>query len=131
MYEKAGITVNNFYIYGHYAVEVHVDIKNADKALELMREFVKEKGFEDAAVHRNGMMITIYHKDAGKGNALLAASEAFGLKPSEVLAIGDNYNDVSMIDGNLGFVGACVGNGMAHKGVLDVIKQLKKDGLIK
>lgn len=87
-------------------------------------------------------------KDAGKGNALLAATKAFGLKPSEVLAIGDNYNDVSMIDGKLGFVGACVGNaddnikkivkdgggyvgeGFAHRGVLDVIRQLKKDGLI-
>ena len=87
-------------------------------------------------------------KGAEKGNALLAATKAFGLKPSEVLAIGDNYNDVSMIDGKLGFVGACVGNaddnikkivkdgggyvgdGFAHRGVLDVIRQLKKDGLI-
>lgn len=148
MYEEAGIAVNNFYIYGHYAVEVHVEMTKADEALELMKEFVKEKGFKDAAVHRNGMMITIYHKEAGKGNALFAAAKAFGLKPSEILAIGDNYNDISMIDGRFGFIGACVGNaddnikklvregggyvgeGVAHKGILDVLRQLKKDGLM-
>ena len=63
-----------------------------------------------------------------------------------MLAIGDSYNDISMIDGKLGFVGACVGNAeeeiknivktgggyigneTAYKGVADILYQLKDDG---
>ena len=116
--------------------------------MELLADFVKEKDINDAAVHRNGVMVTIYSKYAGKGKTLLEAAKHFHIEPDEVLAIGDSYNDISMIDGKLGFVGACVGNadekikkivkdgggyvgnGIAYKGVADILCQLKKDGKI-
>lgn len=148
LYKRENIKINNFMVYGDFGVEIHVAEKDAQKAMLVMEEFVKDKNIKDAAVHRNGIMITIYHKQAGKGNTLLEAAKSFGIKPQEVLAIGDNYNDISMIDGKLGFVGACVGNaddnikeivrngggyvgeGMAYRGILDVIRQLKADGLM-
>lgn len=78
----------------------------------------------------------------------MQVARIFGLKPCEILAIGDNYNDISMIDLKLGFVGGCVGNaeenikkivkagggyvgdGIAFRGVLDILKQARKDGLL-
>lgn len=148
MYEANNIRVTNFYVYGDFAVEIHTEKEDAQKAMELLSEFVNVRKIEDAAVHRNGAMVTVYSKSAGKGNALLAAAKHFGVQPHEVLAIGDSYNDISMIDGKLGFVGGCVGNaeegiksivktgggyignGTAYKGVADILYQLKDDGKI-
>ena len=148
MYEKNNIHVTNFFVYGDFAVEIHTVKEDAQKAMELLSEFVKKKEITDAAVHRNGVMVTVYSKHAGKGNTLLAAAKNFGIKPDEVLAIGDSFNDITMIDGKYGFVGACVGNaeekiketvkagggyignGTAYKGVADILYQLKRDGKI-
>lgn len=148
IYEDNHIKVVRFFIYGDFAVEIHVENKDAQHAMELTKKFVTDLEIDEAAVHRNGTLITIYHKMSGKGNALLEASKELGLKPSEVLAIGDNYNDITMIDGKLGFIGGCVGNaddniknivrsgggyvgnGTAHKGILDIIKQIEIKGLI-
>ena len=149
MLESHGIKLNNFFVYGDFAVELHVaDIEEADYAMELVKQFVLDKGLNDTEVHRNGIMITMYHKESGKGNALLRACTYYGIKPNEVLAIGDNYNDISMIASDYGFVGACVGNsnehikklvkeksgfigkGVACDGVLDIIRQLKEIGEI-
>ena len=148
MYEASNIRVTNFYVYGDFAVEIHTEKEDAQKAMELLSEFVRVRKIEDATVHRNGVMVTVYSKSAGKGNALLAAAKHFGVQPYEVLAIGDSYNDISMIDGKLGFVGACVGNAeeeiknivktgggyigneTAYKGVADILYQLKDDGKI-
>lgn len=145
--EKEGINVTNFITYGDFATEIHVEKEDADKAMELVNNFITDR-FSDGAVHRNGTAITVYYKPAGKGNTLLAASKIFGIKPCEILAIGDNYNDISMIDSKLGFIGACVGNaddnikkivksgggyvgeGIAFRGILDILGQVKKDGLI-
>lgn len=145
LYEKNNIQVTNFFVYGDFAVEIHTVKEDAQKAMELLSEFVKEKGITDAAVHRNGVMVTVYSKYAGKGKTLLAAAGHFGINPGEVLAIGDSCNDITMIDGKLGFVGACVGNaedrvkeivkagggyvgnGTAYKGIADILYQLKKD----
>lgn len=150
MLESHGIVLNNFFVYGDFAVEIHVeDISTADWAMELVRQFVVKKGLQEVNVHRNGIMITMYHKESGKGNALLRAAAHYGIKPDEVLAIGDNYNDISMIAGKHGFVGACVGNaddnikrmvkenggyvgnGIACDAVLDIIRQLHEVAMIK
>lgn len=149
LYERNNIKVTNFFVYGDFAVEIHTTKDDAQKAMKLMIEFIEKNEIEDAAVHRNGVMVTVYSKYAGKGNTLLAASQHFGIKPDEVLAIGDSYNDVSMIDGKLGFIGACVGNaeteikeivkrgggyigaGTAYKGIADILLQLENEGKIK
>ena len=87
-------------------------ISTADRAVELVRDFVIREKLEEVKVHRNGVMVTLFHKDSGKGNALLRVAEYYGIRPEEVLAIGDNYNDMSMIAGDMGFVGACVGTAL-------------------
>lgn len=148
MLKSKGIAISNFCIYGEFATEIHVEASKADFAMGLVSEYVKEHNIPNAKVHRNGVMVTIYHKNYGKGNTLKKVSKYYGVEPHEVLAIGDNYNDVSMIDGKIGFIGACVGNavddiknivksgggyvgnGTASVGVMDIIKQLQKEGKI-
>jgi hypothetical protein len=38
------------------------------------------------------------HKEVSKGNALAALAKNMGIDPKEVIAIGDSYNDISMIE---------------------------------
>lgn len=148
MLKNNNIIVSNFYIYGEFATEIHVSSDKADTALELVKNYVSEHKIPNADVHRNGIMITIYHNKYGKGNTLKRVAQYYGLKPEEVLAVGDNYNDISMIDGKFGFVGGCVGNavddikntvkknggyvgdGFASEGVMDIIRQLQTEGKI-
>ena len=145
--KNEGINVTNFITYGDFASEISVKEEDADRAMELVQHYINSN-FEDGAVHRNCTAITVYYKPAGKGNTLLQVARIFGLKPCEILAIGDNYNDISMIDSKLGFIGGCVGNaeenikkivkagggyvgdGIAFRGVLDILKQARKDGLL-
>lgn len=148
MYEQHGIEITNFFVYGDFGVEIHVKQENAQEAMHLLENFVREKRLCNVAVHRNGVMVTLYHKNAGKGNTLLKAAQHFGIEPHEVLAIGDSYNDLSMIDGRFGFHGGCVGNAdeelksvvrrsggyvgryTAYAGVLDILQQATKNGSI-
>ena len=49
-----------------------------------------------------------HHKDTSKGNAIDIVSKLLSIKPDEVLAIGDNENDLSMF--NRGYHSACPSN---------------------
>ena len=48
------------------------------------------------------------NKNASKGNALAKLADHLGLNKDEVMAIGDNENDLSMIDyAGIGVDGQC------------------------
>lgn len=49
-----------------------------------------------------------HHKDSSKGNAIDIVSNLLNVKPDEILAIGDNENDLSMF--NRGYHSACPSN---------------------
>lgn len=59
---------------------------------------------------RNGGLIALRHRDVGKGNVLLHCARSLGLRPQEILAVGDNRNDRSMLDGRYGFLAGTVAN---------------------
>ena len=63
-----------------------------------------------ARVHRNRMLAQVVLSTAGKGNSLLRAATVKGLRPHQVLAIGDTLNDLDMLDGRHGFRAGAVGN---------------------
>ena len=48
--------------------------------------------------HRNFSLIDITDRDATKGHALAWRASQLGLDPSQVMAIGDNFNDVGMLE---------------------------------
>jgi len=60
--------------------------------------------------NRNSRLVQLLHARAGKGNTLKAVADYFKVSPSNVLAIGDSSNDLSMLDGKLGFQPATVAN---------------------
>ena len=41
--------------------------------------------------------LEIFHKDAGKGNALMRLAQHLGIDPAQTMAVGDSDNDASMI----------------------------------
>jgi hydroxymethylpyrimidine pyrophosphatase-like HAD family hydrolase len=50
-------------------------------------------------VTRNGGWVAILTEDLGKGNALRQFAMAKGYLPDEILAVGDQFNDLNMLDG--------------------------------
>lgn len=77
-----------------------------------------------------------HHKDSSKGNAIDIVFNLLNVKPDEILAIGDNENDLSMF--NRGYHSACPSNATDkvkrvveyispldcnHDSMVDIIKQ--------
>jgi Cof subfamily protein (haloacid dehalogenase superfamily) len=60
--------------------------------------------------------LEILHPDVSKANALKIIVQSFKIKPEEVLAIGDNHNDIEM----LRFAGLGIAMGNAHDEVKSV-----------
>jgi hypothetical protein len=45
----------------------------------------------------NPEYLEFYHREASKGNALIAVAAHYSVDPSLTLAFGDNFNDASML----------------------------------
>ena len=52
----------------------------------------------------------IFHKTAGKGNALLRLADALGLSHAQTIGVGDSENDLTMLEA--AGLGLCMSNGM-------------------
>ena len=73
----------------------------------------------------------IANKEATKGNALRFLADKYGIKPDEVLAIGDQNNDIEMV--KAAGIGVAMGNGTEQiKQAADfVTDSVKNDGFVK
>lgn len=49
-------------------------------------------------VRSEGNIYTLTHRDATKGNAIIQLLELLKIKKSQVIAFGDNFNDISMFE---------------------------------
>lgn len=59
---------------------------------------VKESFGKECAVNRtHDLFVEVYNKNTSKGLALKYLSEKFGVSNNEIIAFGDNENDVSML----------------------------------
>ena len=64
-----------------------------------------------------------HHKDTSKGNAIEIVSKLLNVKPDEILAIGDNENDLSMF--NRGYHSSCPYNACDRvKNVVEYVSPL-------
>jgi hydroxymethylpyrimidine pyrophosphatase-like HAD family hydrolase len=54
-------------------------------------------GNEVTVMRTNPEYLEFYHREAGKGRALLALADRYGIDHSLTMAFGDNFNDVSML----------------------------------
>ena len=84
-------------------------VEDAPAAQALLRKhFAPLDG--DLVVSRNFRWVHVLMRAAGKGNTLAALARHWGYAASQVLAVGDHMNDVTMLDGSAGLSAACVGN---------------------
>jgi HAD superfamily hydrolase (TIGR01484 family) len=75
---------------------------------------------------RNNRLVSLRHTAFGKGAVLDVLRKHLGLRSTEVMAVGDSGNDLTMLNGSYGFHAAAVGNAdaevkaavIAHNGTL-------------
>jgi len=81
----------------------------AADAVPLVKESLKDE-FGDQILVTNSLdnFLEVLHPQAGKGKSLADLAERLGIRREEILAIGDSWNDLDMID--YAGTGALVGN---------------------
>jgi len=87
------------------------DPKLIDAAIPLIPENYKKRF---TIVKSTPFFLEIMNKEAQKGTALKRLAEHLGIQPSEVMAIGDNENDLSMIQ--------YAGLGVAMENAVEIVK---------
>ena len=102
---------------------------NPDKIKSLKKELNK---LEDLVYFGAGSRsVEINNKGVSKGNAVKALADYYGFKREEIVCIGDNENDISMIE----YAGFGVAMGNAIKEVKDLADYItatnKEDGVAK
>jgi hypothetical protein len=65
---------------------------------ELYAVWEAKWGQEVTVMRTNPEYLEFFHREAGKGRALAALAEHFGLERAETMAFGDSYNDTSMLE---------------------------------
>lgn len=79
-------------------VAVLVDVRSAD-ASRLLAELQAELGDRVRVTTSGGRYIEVCHALGTKLNAMAELAKIQGIRPDEIMAIGDNYNDLEMILG--------------------------------
>lgn len=92
--------------------------KDANLLIDVSKRFDEIKGITVTASGRQNIEIT--HMHAKKGNALKRYTEKRGISLEETMALGDNYNDLSMLE----MVGHSVAMGNAEKEIKDACRYL-------
>lgn len=88
-----------------------------EKTIQAIPSEVKEKYM---MVKSTDFFLEILHPDVSKGNAVKLLAKELGIPREEVMAIGDNGNDVSMLE--FAGCGVAMGNAIDDvKAVADVV----------
>ncbi len=66
--------------------------------------------FPQVSYQRNSVYLRFCHIDYHKGSALTELARLLGVEHSQIFAIGDNHNDIPMLDGGAAAMNACPGN---------------------
>ncbi|MCJ7750049.1 MAG: Cof-type HAD-IIB family hydrolase [Armatimonadetes bacterium] len=69
--------------------------RHRDELYEVWRE---RWGTEVTVMRTNPEYLEFYHREAGKGRALMGLCHHYGIDRELTLAFGDNFNDVSMLE---------------------------------
>ena len=77
------------------ALKIEAAFHDLDYRNDIYRKLRELNQFKVSATHYSN--VDVISKKASKGNALLYLKNDLGLKTEEIMAIGDNDNDVAMI----------------------------------
>lgn len=73
------------------------DAEQSEAFAAVLRSWLRE--VPGAAITRNGPWVAVISDRAGKGNVLRAYAARAGYDFDEILAVGDHYNDITMLNG--------------------------------
>ncbi|MCK4591736.1 MAG: HAD family phosphatase [Candidatus Latescibacteria bacterium] len=85
-------------------------LEDAVQVQELIIQYMRKEGIDAVFLERNGWGVGLSDARVGKGNCLDRIARKMGLKPEEIVAVGDSNNDRPMLDGQMGFFPACPAN---------------------
>ncbi len=106
---ESGLRDQRWNLMGDYGLEIGLpSVDDAGRACEILAEQVKDIPL--ATVHRNWVSANVVLSTGTKGATLRGLAQRKGLDPRQVLAIGDNLNDLDMVNGQHGLTGGAVGN---------------------
>ena len=106
-----------------YKIGFMEDDPNTLKAIE---DFIKVNNKNMVCEYSTSKFLECHHKDASKGKAIDVVSNLLNIPKSEVLAIGDNENDLSMF--NRGYHSGCPSNASDNvKKIVEYISHLDCD----
>lgn len=91
------------------------NVVDADGRTERLLAELKEavRDVEHAMVTRNGGWLVLLPDDLGKGNVLRGYQKVAGIAHEATLAVGDHFNDISMLDGSAARHVGCPANAIA------------------
>lgn len=94
------------------AAGANVVLENPGQA-EQVRIWLQQRlrAHPELCVSRNHHIVLVLPANAGKGAALAELARIEQIQPAQLLAIGDNFNDESMLCDGRGFRAGIVGNG--------------------
>jgi len=69
---------------------------------------------ENLNFERNSIYLRFSHRDYNKGTGLVQAVERWGITPDSILAVGDNFNDLSMLKSEVCDACGCPANSVAE-----------------
>jgi len=122
---QAGYNYTRWTLYHDYGFEVmFASDKEAEEVRQLMTKLVVQ--IPEVEVTRNYWGINVTVAGIDKGKALKHVADYLDLSPTQILAIGDSLNDMSMLDGRYRFLSAAVVN--ADEAVKQAV--LKNNGVV-
>lgn len=112
----------------HKTVDKLFVVASSLEYIKTMEKYLSDDVYIELSEHRVGF---IFHKDATKLNGIAHILKKCDIDISEIIAFGDDYNDIEMIK-NCG-IGVAMGNGIAEvKAVSDFICDINdNDGVAK
>lgn len=89
-------------------------VASSDHEMDVILRFIESLSRSDElAYERNSIYLRFSHREYSKGTGLLEAAERWGLGPDKILAVGDNFNDLSMLQPEVCEACGCPSNAVA------------------
>lgn len=107
---------------------IKILVATKEEELDLIIPSLKEKFGSSLHIAKSKpYFLEFSHPLANKGHALAELALQYGIKPEEIIAIGDGYNDIEMI--SFAGLGVAMGNGCLEvKKIADYITSSNLDG---
>ncbi len=91
-------------------------VTSSEQVMEEVAEFIAQESahLPDFSYQRNTVYLRFCHRDYHKGASLGELARSLGVSRVEILAAGDHFNDLPMLDGTFAAFPCCPSNAIAE-----------------